>query len=87
MNWNLHLGEHWGQWSQVVVLNGACVSLFAYSMAVIFDTPGFCMETVLYCSNFGLRFNDFNLYVMGKKYYVAFIVRNSCFAQLCSKYM
>ena len=37
-------------------------------MAVIFDTSGFCMETVFYCSNFGLRFNDFNFYIMGKKY-------------------
>ena len=35
---------------------------------VILDTLGFCMETVFYCSNRGLRLNDFNFYVMGKKY-------------------
>ena len=35
-------------------------------MTVIFDAPGFCMETVFYCSNFGLHFNDFTF--MGKKY-------------------
>ena len=46
--------------------------LFAYSMAIILVTPGFCMETVFYCSNFGLRFNDFNLYVIGKKYVLSF---------------
>ena len=37
-------------------------------MAVILDRPGFCMETVFYCSNFGVHFSDINLYVMGKKY-------------------
>ena len=40
----------------------------AYSMALILDTTGLCMETVFYCSNFGPRLNDFNFYVMGKKY-------------------
>ena len=49
------------------------IILFAYSMVVIFDTPWFCMETVFYCSNFGLRSNDFNLYVMGKKYVLSFL--------------
>ena len=41
--------------------------LFACSMAVILDTLVFYMETIFYCSNFGLRLNDFNFYVMGKK--------------------
>ena len=42
--------------------------LFAYNMAVILDTLGFCMESVFYCSNLGLRLNDFNFYVMGYIY-------------------
>ena len=50
-----------------MVLNGAIIVLFAYSMAVILDTLVFCMETVFYCLNLGLRLNDFNFYVMGKK--------------------
>ena len=51
-------------------------------MAVILDTPGFCMERVLYCSNFGLRFNDFNLYVMGKKYVLSLL---SAILVLCNR--
>ena len=37
-------------------------------MAVIFDTLRFCMEELFFCSNLGLRLNDINCYVMGKKY-------------------
>ena len=40
--------------------------LFAY-MAIILDALGFCMETVFYCPNLGLRLND-HFYAMGKKY-------------------
>ena len=65
--------NEWGQYT-----------LFAYSMAVILDTLGFCMEKVFYCSNFGFRLNDFNFYVMGKAY-VVFIVRNSCFGAIVLK--
>ena len=42
--------------------------LFAYSIAVVLDTLGFYIETVFYCSNFELRLNDFNFFVMGKEY-------------------
>ena len=47
--------------------------LFVYSMAVILDAFWFCMETVFYCSNFGLRLNDFHFYVMGKKYMLSLL--------------
>ena len=40
------------------------------------------METVFYCSNSELRFNDFNLYVMGKKY-VLFL--SSAILVLCNR--
>ena len=44
------------------------VYVFAYSMAVIIYTLWFSMVTVFICSNLGLRLNDFNFYVKGKKY-------------------
>ena len=43
-------------------------------MAVILDTPGFCMEKVFYCSDFGLCLNDFNFYKVGKKYVLSAIL-------------
>ena len=40
------------------------------------------METVFYCSNFGLRFNDFNLYVMSKTYVLSLL---SAILELCNR--
>ena len=51
-------------------------------MVVILDTHGFCMETVFYSSNFGLRLNDFNFYVMGKEC-VSFLL--SAILVLCNR--
>ena len=31
------------------------------------------MATVFYCSNLGLRLNDFNFYAMGKKYMLSLL--------------
>ena len=40
------------------------------------------METVLYCSNLGVRLNDFNFYVMGKKYMLSLL---STILVLCNR--
>ena len=64
----------WFQWGQYV--------LFAISMAVILYTLCFCMETVLYCFNLGVRLNDFNFYVMGKKYMLSLL---STILVLCNR--
>ena len=45
---------------------------FAYNMAVILHTLWFCMTTVFYWA-LGLRSNDFNFYMMGKKYTMSFL--------------
>ena len=45
---------------------GQYIYIFAYSMAVILYTLWFSMVIVFICSNRGLHFNDFNIYVMGK---------------------
>ena len=58
------------------------VYLFAYSMAIILHTLWFCMETVFYCSNLGLRLNDFNFYVIGKKYVLSLL---SAILVLCNR--
>ena len=55
----------WSQWGQYILL--------AYSMAVILYRLWFCMETVFYCSNLGLRLNDFNIYLIGKKYMLSLL--------------
>ena len=31
------------------------------------------MDTVFYCSNFGLRLNDFNFFMMGEKYMLSLL--------------
>ena len=40
------------------------------------------METVLYCSNLGVRLNDFNFDVMGKKYMLSLL---STILVLCNR--
>ena len=59
------------------------VCLFAYIKAVILNTHPLSIETVFSCSYLGLRLNDFNFYVMGKKYSAVSTVCYSCFVQSC----
>ena len=58
------------------------VYLFAYSMAVLLYTHWFSMVTVFICSNLGLRLNDFNFYVMCKKYTLSLL---SALLILCNR--
>ena len=58
------------------------VYLFAYSMSLILYALWFSMVTVFICSNLGLRLNDFNFYVMDKKYMLSLL---SAILVLCNR--
>ena len=58
------------------------IYLFVYRLAVILYTLWFSMVIVFICSNRGLLINDFNFYVMGKKYMLSLL---SAILVLCNR--
>ena len=63
--WQEHLVVRCFQWGKYVQ--------FACSMVVILYTLWLSMMTVIFCWNLGCHLNDFNFYVMGKKYMLSLL--------------